>query len=190
VFQFVQNKTDCFEKNFTWVNAKMNFDNVGMAYVALFQVVRNRNFTTAIYRLHRSTSSLQATFEGWLDIVEDAMDSRGVDQQPSRDWNQYASIYFVIFIICGSFFTLNLFIGVIIDNFNALKKRVTNVCLSIAIFINSNHIRIGSLLLYITTAVRRACLRDATNRKPKTLLRCTKKIEQTKATKGNKKTEK
>ena len=29
----------------------------------------------------------------------------------------------MIFIVCGSFFTLNLFIGVIIDNFNALKKK-------------------------------------------------------------------
>ena len=31
-------------------------------------------------------------------------------------------IYFVVFIIFGSFFTLNLFIGVIIDNFNQQKK--------------------------------------------------------------------
>ncbi len=33
-------------------------------------------------------------------------------------------VYFVIFIIFGSFFTLNLFIGVIIDNFNEQKKKV------------------------------------------------------------------
>ncbi|KAJ8385446.1 hypothetical protein AAFF_G00188980 [Aldrovandia affinis] len=32
-------------------------------------------------------------------------------------------LYFVIFIIFGSFFTLNLFIGVIIDNFNQQKKK-------------------------------------------------------------------
>jgi hypothetical protein len=32
--------------------------------------------------------------------------------------------YFVIFIIFGSFFTLNLFIGVIIDNFNQQKKKL------------------------------------------------------------------
>lgn len=34
-------------------------------------------------------------------------------------------IYFVIFIIFGSFFTLNLFIGVIIDNFNQQKKKIS-----------------------------------------------------------------
>jgi hypothetical protein len=33
-------------------------------------------------------------------------------------------LYFVFFIIFGSFFTLNLFIGVIIDNFNEQKKKV------------------------------------------------------------------
>lgn len=35
-------------------------------------------------------------------------------------------IYFVVFIIFGSFFTLNLFIGVIIDNFNQQKKKIRN----------------------------------------------------------------
>jgi len=33
-------------------------------------------------------------------------------------------LYFVFFIIFGSFFTLNLFIGVIIDNFNQQKKKI------------------------------------------------------------------
>lgn len=34
-------------------------------------------------------------------------------------------IYFVIFIIFGAFFTLNLFIGVIIDNFNQQKRKIS-----------------------------------------------------------------
>lgn len=66
----------------------------------------------------------QATFEGWMEVMADAVDSRGVDLQPSREASIYAYLYFVIFIVCGSFFTLNLFIGVIIDNFNMLKKKV------------------------------------------------------------------
>lgn len=37
-------------------------------------------------------------------------------------------LYFVIFIIFGSFFTLNLFIGVIIDNFNQQKKKISCFC--------------------------------------------------------------
>lgn len=34
-------------------------------------------------------------------------------------------LYFVVFIIFGAFFTLNLFIGVIIDNFNQQKKKIS-----------------------------------------------------------------
>lgn len=46
-----------------------------------------------------------------------------VDKQPIRETNIYMYLYFVFFIIFGSFFTLNLFIGVIIDNFNEQKKK-------------------------------------------------------------------
>lgn len=46
-----------------------------------------------------------------------------IDKQPIRETNIYMYLYFVFFIIFGSFFTLNLFIGVIIDNFNEQKKK-------------------------------------------------------------------
>ncbi|KZC09354.1 Sodium channel protein 60E, partial [Dufourea novaeangliae] len=98
----VNTKDDCLRKNYSWENSKITFDHVGIAYLALFQV---------------------ATFEGWMEVMEDAVDARGVDLQPQREANIYAYFYFVIFIVCGSFFTLNLFIGVIIDNFNMLKKK-------------------------------------------------------------------
>ncbi|XP_054277860.1 sodium channel protein 60E-like [Macrosteles quadrilineatus] len=102
----VKNIHECKDNNFTWINSKITFDNVGNAYLALFQV---------------------ATFEGWMEVMADAVDARGVDEQPEYEANLYAYIYFVIFIVCGSFFTLNLFIGVIIDNFNMLKKKVWGV---------------------------------------------------------------
>ncbi len=46
-----------------------------------------------------------------------------LNQQPKREQSIYMLLYFVFFIIFGSFFTLNLFIGVIIDNFNQQKKK-------------------------------------------------------------------
>lgn len=104
IFQIVNDKWQCLELNYSWINSKISFDHVGIAYLALFQV---------------------ATFEGWMEVMADAVDARGVNLQPQREANLYAYIYFVIFIVCGSFFTLNLFIGVIIDNFNMLKKKVT-----------------------------------------------------------------
>ncbi|KAM9189535.1 sodium channel protein type 1 subunit alpha [Mergus octosetaceus] len=86
-----------------WKNVKVNFDNVGFGYLSLLQV---------------------ATFKGWMDIMYAAIDSRDVLQQPKYEDNLYMYLYFVIFIIFGSFFTLNLFIGVIIDNFNQQKKKI------------------------------------------------------------------
>ncbi|XP_041056361.1 sodium channel, voltage-gated, type I-like, alpha isoform X12 [Carcharodon carcharias] len=100
----VENITDCLQLNETarWQNVKINFDNVGAGYLALLQV---------------------ATFKGWMEIMYAAVDSRAVQQQPDYECNLYMYFYFVIFIIFGSFFTLNLFIGVIIDNFNQQKKK-------------------------------------------------------------------
>ena len=48
-----------------------------------------------------------------------------VEEQPIKEINLYMYLYFVIFIIFGSFFTLNLFIGVIIDNFNQQKRKMS-----------------------------------------------------------------
>uniref|UniRef100_A0A493SXZ4 Sodium channel protein n=1 Tax=Anas platyrhynchos platyrhynchos TaxID=8840 RepID=A0A493SXZ4_ANAPP len=101
----VDDETAC--KNLTstrWKNVKVNFDNVGAGYLSLLQV---------------------ATFKGWMDIMYAAVDSREVGKQPKYEDNLYMYLYFVAFIIFGSFFTLNLFIGVIIDNFNQQKKKIS-----------------------------------------------------------------
>uniref|UniRef100_A0A8D1FD19 Sodium channel protein n=1 Tax=Sus scrofa TaxID=9823 RepID=A0A8D1FD19_PIG len=104
----VENRSACFalmnvSQNVRWKNLKVNFDNVGLGYLSLLQV---------------------ATFKGWMDIMYAAVDSVNVDKQPIYEYSLYMYIYFVIFIIFGSFFTLNLFIGVIIDNFNQQKKKL------------------------------------------------------------------
>ncbi|CAM4631354.1 unnamed protein product [Caretta caretta] len=112
----VDNYTQCedlIKKNESarWKNVKVNFDNVGAGYLALLQV---------------------ATFKGWMDIMYAAVDSRDLLDQPKYEDNLYMYLYFVIFIIFGSFFTLNLFIGVIIDNFNQQKKKI--ILISFAYF--------------------------------------------------------
>ncbi|XP_076763435.1 sodium voltage-gated channel paralytic isoform X20 [Xylocopa sonorina] len=100
--EIIPDRNACLAENYTWENSPMNFDHVGKAYLCLFQV---------------------ATFKGWIQIMNDAIDSRELDKQPIRETNIYMYFYFVFFIIFGSFFTLNLFIGVIIDNFNEQKKK-------------------------------------------------------------------
>uniref|UniRef100_A0A674JA29 Sodium channel protein n=1 Tax=Terrapene triunguis TaxID=2587831 RepID=A0A674JA29_9SAUR len=104
----IENKQNCIAYNDThkiyWTNGKVNFDHVGSGYLALLQV---------------------ATFKGWMDIMYAAVDSRGKEEQPKKEYNLYMYLYFVVFIIFGSFFTLNLFVGVIIDNFNQQKKKIS-----------------------------------------------------------------
>ena len=55
--------------------------------------------------------------------MADAHDARGEDKQPGYRESYVSQMFFVIFILLGSFFILNLFIGVIIDNFNRLKQQ-------------------------------------------------------------------
>uniref|UniRef100_A0A3Q4HP83 Sodium channel protein n=1 Tax=Neolamprologus brichardi TaxID=32507 RepID=A0A3Q4HP83_NEOBR len=124
----VDNKTQCLaliQENFTevrWKNLKINYDNVGMGYLSLLQVVIDEQL-----KLMFRTFVFQATFKGWMDIMYAAVDSREVESQPMYEDNLYMYLYFVCFIIFGSFFTLNLFIGVIIDNFNQQKAKIGDI---------------------------------------------------------------
>ncbi|CAL8344119.1 unnamed protein product [Boreogadus saida] len=103
----VDNQAQCNSSNAVWTYAKINFDHVGAGYLALLQV---------------------ATFKGWMDIMYAAVDSRGPDEQPVYEINLKMYLFFVIFIIFGAFFTLNLFIGDIFMTeeqkkyYNAMKK--------------------------------------------------------------------
>ncbi|KAM8749234.1 sodium channel, voltage-gated, type I-like, alpha isoform 1-T1 [Acanthopagrus schlegelii] len=102
----VRHVNDCIRlgPDYRWKNYKVNFDNVALGYLALLEV---------------------ATFKGWMGIMYSAVDSRNkTGLQPIFENNLKMYLYFVVFIIFGAFFTLNLFIGVIIDNFNQQKKKL------------------------------------------------------------------
>lgn len=100
----VMNKSQCeslmFNETMSWKNAKLNFDNVGNGFLSLLQV---------------------ATFNGWIDIMNSAIDSRNEEMQPSFEDNIYMYYYFVIFIIIGLFLPLSMLTGAIVANFNKLK---------------------------------------------------------------------
>ncbi|CAK9063893.1 unnamed protein product [Durusdinium trenchii] len=92
----------CTEQGGKWVNLNQNFDNLLVGTIALFEI---------------------STTEGWVDVMLAAVDSRGPYLQPRRDANEFiGSMLFVAFMLIGSFFVLNLCVGVIIDNYNKQKK--------------------------------------------------------------------
>ncbi|XP_010223433.1 PREDICTED: voltage-dependent T-type calcium channel subunit alpha-1H-like, partial [Tinamus guttatus] len=73
-------------------NGAINFDNIGYAWIAIFQVI---------------------TLEGWVDIMYYVMDAHSF----------YNFIYFILLIIVGSFFMINLCLVVIATQFSETKQR-------------------------------------------------------------------
>ena len=63
--------------------------------------------------------------EGWLEVMWSAVDSTVVHQVPKRN-NKLAFIFFFsFFMVVGSLFILNLFVGVVINTFNIEKEKLS-----------------------------------------------------------------
>jgi len=82
-----------------WENAYLNFDNIGEAAKALFVV---------------------ATLDDWMRVTYLCMDAVDVDVQPRENNNPIMALYVLGFVLLGSFFWINLLVGVIIDNYTQL----------------------------------------------------------------------
>ncbi|KAM5155246.1 sodium channel protein type 7 subunit alpha [Callospermophilus lateralis] len=112
----VKNRSQCenlvLNESMPWENAKLNFDNVGNGFLSLLQV---------------------ATFNGWITIMNSAIDSVGVNMQPDFEYNLYMYYYFISFIILGLFLPLSMLISVIITNFNKhkIKIRGSNIFITV-----------------------------------------------------------
>jgi len=93
---------DCTDLGGTWYHPKETFDNTFVATRTLFEMMST---------------------EGWIDVMYRGIDSVDVGYQPKENNSSVPIIYFVIFMIFGSQFILNLFVGVIMDNFNKIKEK-------------------------------------------------------------------
>ncbi|XP_006065185.4 sodium channel protein type 7 subunit alpha isoform X1 [Bubalus bubalis] len=112
----VMNRSQCeslvFNESMPWENAKLNFDNVGISFLSLLQV---------------------ATFNGWITIMNSAVDSTDVDMQPNFENNIYMYCYFIDFIIIGLFLPLSMLIGAIVANFHKhkIKQGGSNIFITV-----------------------------------------------------------
>lgn len=66
--------------------------------------------------------------EGWIDVMNGGIDGispdkDGLPMQPKLNNSALPVGYFVVFMVFGSQFILNLFVGVIMDNFNKIKEK-------------------------------------------------------------------
>ncbi|XP_062308689.1 voltage-dependent T-type calcium channel subunit alpha-1I, partial [Osmerus eperlanus] len=97
----ITNKSDCLQANYKWVHHKYNFDNLGQALMSLFVL---------------------ASKDGWVNIMYHGLDAVGVDQQPITNNNPWMLLYFISFLLIVSFFVLNMFVGVVVENFHKCRQ--------------------------------------------------------------------
>ena len=96
-------KEDCINYGARWLANKHNFDNIFNASLTLFEMM---------------------TTEGWMQVMYSGIDAKGINRQPELNYQPYWSFYFIGFIIVGNVFMINLFVGVVIENFNRMKDKL------------------------------------------------------------------
>ncbi|KAL3103108.1 hypothetical protein niasHS_002294 [Heterodera schachtii] len=98
----VSTRADCLAvpRN-RWVNQRYNFDNLGQALMSLFVL---------------------SSKDGWVSIMYQGIDAVAVDFQPIENYNEWRMIYFISFLLLVGFFVLNMFVGVVVDNFHKCKE--------------------------------------------------------------------
>jgi len=89
-----------YELQHQWFAPPANFDHIFAALLSLFEI---------------------ATMEMWPDFMYAGVDATKAGQQPVNDNSPENALYFVAFVVVGSFFVLNLFVGVAIDKFNEMQ---------------------------------------------------------------------
>jgi voltage-dependent calcium channel T type alpha-1H len=89
-----------------WVNPAFNFDNVINAIVTLFSI---------------------STTELWVNTMYSGVAAVGVDQQPVDAHNPAISLFFVVFMVFGGFFVLQLFVSVTIEKVSLPHQRCKTV---------------------------------------------------------------
>jgi hypothetical protein len=97
------NKIKCVSMGHEWATFAYNFDNIWNAFVTLFVL---------------------SSLEGWPDIMGRIFDAAPADKGPAFNGNRiFGSIYLISFIVIGSLFLMNLFVGVIFYQFYSEQKR-------------------------------------------------------------------
>ena len=72
------------------------FDNVAVALLTFFEI---------------------STTEAWTSVTYAAIDATSEDMQPIRDEHLIRVWFFILFMLFGAYLVMNLFVGVVVDNF-------------------------------------------------------------------------
>ena len=61
--------------------------------------------------------------DGWVNIMYTGLDAVGVDQQPIENYNEWRLLFFISFLLLVAFFVLNMFVGVVVENFHRCRAQ-------------------------------------------------------------------
>ena len=98
-------KWDCLDYGGEWINQGANFDNVVNAMMTMFGMMST---------------------EGWMDVMWNAVDTTEIHQVPRRNENPGFIFFCMFFMIVGTLFILNLFVGVVINTFDKEKEKLSH----------------------------------------------------------------
>lgn len=102
-FFTVENKWDCINSGSEWVNSYYNFDNMYQSLVSLY---------------------VASMVIGWSDVMYQGARVVKVDYQ-SEEWTRpYLVYFFIAFMLIGSYFLNNLFVGVVVSSYNRHKEEL------------------------------------------------------------------
>jgi len=82
-----------------------NFDNIGQSMVTMFTMM---------------------TTEGWNAVMWLAIDATEIHQVPIHNYRTGYIIFFIIFMVFGFLFILNLFVGVVLNRFDQEKNKLSH----------------------------------------------------------------
>jgi hypothetical protein len=100
---------DCLRDGHSWRRAFWNFDNIGESFVTLFVLV---------------------SMEAWPNLMATAMDVGDVDNGgPQYNGNMWIALYYLLILLIGGMFLMDLFIGVIFYQYGLeLETEISMTC--------------------------------------------------------------
>ena len=105
LFPQIKSMWDCHNTGGLWINNFYNFDDALSALLTLF---------------------VSATTAGWSEIMMDCATASDMNYiaVPDSEANPVWIFFFIFFVIVGSFFFLNLFVGVVISTFHSEHDKI------------------------------------------------------------------
>ena len=97
-------KWDCLDMGGEWVNQVTNFDNILISMLSLF---------------------VCTTTEGWEQYMYHGSDSVDIDYNPQYESSLGWSFFYIVFMVVGSEFVLNLFVSIIVDTYYIEKEKLS-----------------------------------------------------------------